>query len=207
MDGFLPQGRTPHLESVKLDGQLLDGVEDHTHIPEDQAGTLTPSDSPVLQRLCWPCREAVTLRETWGCPRRLSARVQRFCWHADIETVPCPNGKKKKSGGKQSCLMKSPMPPVDPVTEKAKETSTDSLVRPGPCVLPTILLEALFSSDGNCPQWPAARGGCSVMEGRKGGRKGQGLRPLWRAVGNSTSSTSVHTLLMHVDTALHATSS
>lgn len=49
------------LESVKLDGELFDGMEDHTHIPEDRAGTLTPSDSPVVWRLCWPRREAGTL--------------------------------------------------------------------------------------------------------------------------------------------------
>lgn len=55
------EGHVPHLESVKLDGELFDGLEDHTHIPEDQAGTLTPSDSPVVRRLCWPCREAVAL--------------------------------------------------------------------------------------------------------------------------------------------------
>lgn len=57
----LPQGQAPHLESVKLDGELFDGMEDHTHIPEDRAGTLTPSDSPVVWRLCWPRREAGTL--------------------------------------------------------------------------------------------------------------------------------------------------
>lgn len=126
---------------MKFDSELLDGVEDHTHIPEDQAGggvtgTLTPNDSPVVLRLCWPCREAVTLQGTWGCPSRLSAGVQRSCWHADIETVPCPNGKRKKLEDKQRCLSNSPMPPVYPVTEKAKETSTDNPVHTGPRCLP-----------------------------------------------------------------------
>lgn len=55
------------LESVKLDGKLLDGMEDYTHIPEDQVrgragGTyLILNASPLVPRLCWPCREAVGL--------------------------------------------------------------------------------------------------------------------------------------------------
>lgn len=60
-------GHALYLESVELDGKLLDGMKDHTHIPEDQiggraAGThLIPNASPLVLRLCWPCREAVRL--------------------------------------------------------------------------------------------------------------------------------------------------
>lgn len=152
---------------MKLAGELLDGTEDHIHIPVDQAGTLTPTASPVVLRLCWPCRKAVTLGGTWGCPSRLSAGVQRSCWHADIETVPCPNGKREKSD-KQRLSSTSPMSPVCPVTEKAKGTSTDNLVYTGPCCLPDSqsplsLRWQLFSV------WPPARGRCSAMR-MKGGR-------------------------------------
>lgn len=89
------------------------------------------------------------------------------------------------------------MPPVYPVTEKAKETSTDNLVHPGPRCLLDYLLEALFSLDGQG----------KVLSDEREGRKGQGLRPLWKAAGSSTSRTSVYTLLLHVHTPLHVTSS
>lgn len=65
---------SPYLEPVELEGKLLDGAEDHAHIPEGQtrgraAGVLLISMASLKWglRLCLPGREAVGLGRARVC--------------------------------------------------------------------------------------------------------------------------------------------
>ena len=67
-------GPSPYLEPVELEGKLLDGAEDHAHIPEGQtwgraAGALLISMASLKWGLglCLPGREAVRLGRAHVC--------------------------------------------------------------------------------------------------------------------------------------------
>lgn len=69
-----PKPCFPHLEPVELESELLNGTEDHAHVPEGQAWRRAAGASWIIVaslqlrlRLCLPCREAVRLRGARGC--------------------------------------------------------------------------------------------------------------------------------------------
>lgn len=73
-DGLRLWRRSPYLEPVELEGKLLDGAEDHAHVPEGQtwgraAGALLISMASLKWglRLCLPGREAVKLGRAHVC--------------------------------------------------------------------------------------------------------------------------------------------
>lgn len=73
-DGLCSGDPSPYLEPVELEGKLLDGAEDHAHIPEGQtwgraAGALLISMASLKWglRLCLPGREAVGLGRARVC--------------------------------------------------------------------------------------------------------------------------------------------
>lgn len=71
---------SPYLEPVELDGELLDGTEDHAHVPEGQAGGRA-AQAPLIfiafpqrgPRRRLPGREAIGLGGPHACPRGVSA--------------------------------------------------------------------------------------------------------------------------------------
>lgn len=102
-DGLRPPGtQATHLEPVELESELLDGAEDHTHVPEGQAwgrvarvpliSTASPRRGP---RLRLPGREAVGLGGAPACPQGVGAGVWWSRRHADVKAVPCPQQDKE----------------------------------------------------------------------------------------------------------------